>query len=263
MDALATVQSLYPSFTKTEKKLIDYILSDPDSHIYLSLTLDDLATQAGVGQASVMRLIKKCGYPTFRSFMGAMHQAQYKNATSSRLASRQAGNSLVDDVTRQLSLCAENLDQEYLRLAAQCIRNADFVVCVGYGNSSHVASLVAARMRRENIFCTTHVPGEIILSGYCAQEHKRAVVLCFSVSGETTEVIQVAQRYAQHGSCVIAITSHVESTLAKMANLTFYAPSKAGRKGHQRDLEGIVTPLFAAESIIEEYYATLNEQEET
>lgn len=263
MDALATLQSLYPSFTKTEKKIIDFILADPDSHIYMSLTLDDLATQAGAGQASVMRLIKKCGYPTFRSFMGAIHQSKYENTLASRLASRQAGSSLFDDVTRQLNLCAENLKKEDLRLAAQCIRKADFVVCVGYGNSSHVASLVAARMRRENIFCTTHIPGEIILAGYCAQEHKRAVVLCFSVSGETHEVLQAAQRYAQHGSCIVAITSHVESTLAKMANLTFYAPSKVGRKGHERDLEGIVTPLFAAESIIEEYYVTSNEQEET
>jgi DNA-binding MurR/RpiR family transcriptional regulator len=136
------------------------------------------------------------------------------------------------------------------------------VVCTGLGNSAHVASLVSARLRREGLVAISIVPGEIDLAGTFMARSVRAVVLVFSVSGESEETIKIANRYVRNGSCVVAITSHVESTLSKLSNITFYAPSNFNQKGHSRDLEGMITPLFVAEALVEEYEAQLSQNEE-
>lgn len=262
MEALATLQTLYPTFTRTEKKIADFLLAEADPHYLLNMTLEELSEQVAVGQASILRLAKKCGYTSFRSFLISFQQSHYENSVAARMASRHR-NSLLDDVVTQVKLCQENLFKEDLRLAAQCVKNADLVIFGGHGNSAHVAALASARYRRESIMAVNCIPGEIDLAAACDKSGKRMVYMAFSVSGETVETQRVVDRYAAAGACIIAITSYVESTLARKASITFFAPSRPSQFGHSRDLEGIVTPLFVAESILEEYFSLTNEKEES
>lgn len=262
MEVFATLQTLYPTFTKTEKKIADFFMSESDGHVFLNYTLDGLSQEIGVGQASVIRFAKKCGYASFRNFLAALHQSLFERSVSVRLAKRQEGHSLLDDVTDRLRLCSQNLSQESLSLAAECIRKADMIVCTGFGNSSHVAALVASRLRREGLLATQTIPGEIDMADIVMTRSLRVAVLAFSVSGETEAVLHIAGHYARNGSCLIAITSHVESSLAKLSNITLYAPSGLKKERHNRDLEGMITPLFVAEALIEKYFTQLNQTEE-
>ena len=262
MEAFATMQTLYPTFTKTEQKIADFLIAETDRHVLLGYTLDGLAQEIGVGQASIMRFVKKCGYTNFRIFLAALYQSRFEQSAAARLARRQEGNSLLDNVTDGLRLCSQNLSHESLSLAAEGMRKADLIVCTGYGNSAHTAALVSARLRRESLVAVQTIPGEIDMSDSLATRSFRVVVLAFSVRGENKPVIDTVVRYAQSGSCCIAITSHVESSLAKLSNITFYAPSSFRGDKHDRDVEGMITQLFVAEALIEEYFAQLNQTEE-
>ena len=61
LEILATLQSLYPTFTKVEKKIADFFMQEQDGRYFPNATMEDVANQVGVGQASVVRLVKKCG----------------------------------------------------------------------------------------------------------------------------------------------------------------------------------------------------------
>ena len=78
MEILATLQSLYPTFTKVEKKIADYFMTERDGRYFPNATMEDIANQVGVGQASVVRLVKKCGYSSYRNFMVDLGHAQYE-----------------------------------------------------------------------------------------------------------------------------------------------------------------------------------------
>ncbi|MCI9402821.1 MAG: MurR/RpiR family transcriptional regulator [Oscillospiraceae bacterium] len=252
MEILATLQSLYPTFTKVEKKIADFFMQEQDGRYFPNATMEDVANQVGVGQASVVRLVKKCGYSSYRNFMVDLGRAQYENAVAARLASRQ-GHSLVDDLNLQLKLCSENLSRENMKLTVQCMRQADLIVCTGYGDSSYVAALTVGRLRREGLFAVQDISGDISLFGRSFSKQLRPMVFAFSVTGETPEIISAVKHYEHNGACVVVLTSHMESTLGKRANITFYTPSKAPKGGKRRDLDGIFNQLYTMEAIIEEY----------
>ena len=220
MDILATLQSLYPTFTKVEKRIADYFLTKQDGRYFPNATMEDVAGQVGVGQASVVRLVKKCGYSSYRNFMVDLGHAQYENAVAARLASRR-GNSLFDELVLQMRLCNENLSQENMKLAVQCMRRSDLIVCTGYGDSSYVAALTVGRLRREGLFAIQDISGDISPFGKSFTKQLRTMVFAFSVTGETPEIIQSVDRYEKNGACVVVLTSHVESTLGRRANITF------------------------------------------
>ena len=262
MNALATLQALYPTFTKTEKQIADHLLAEGDTHVLLNITLSDFAQSVGVGQASIIRMIKKCGYNSYRNFILSFHQSRFESSMAARVASRQQGSKLLEEIALQLRLCEENLSKTDLRLAATRIRKADTIICLGYGDSNHVAAIMASRLRRMNLMAVHIVPGEVDLAGVCMSNQTRTVSICFSISGETENILQIARRHANADSFVIAVTSAVESRLSKIADLTFYAPSKTTKGSHVRDIEGITTSMYVIEAIMEEYMSQFNQQEE-
>ncbi len=56
----------YSEFTKSEKKIGDYFLSDPTGAY--AAKLSDIAELLNCGEATVLRFIKKCGYSSFKTF---------------------------------------------------------------------------------------------------------------------------------------------------------------------------------------------------
>lgn len=66
-DFLLTIQSVYPSLTKAEKKVADYILQNPKGVRFMSIT--DLADACSVSLTSVFRFCKTLrlrGYQEFK-----------------------------------------------------------------------------------------------------------------------------------------------------------------------------------------------------
>lgn len=251
MDVLASIRAAYPNMTKTEKKLADFILEENDAHYFLHVTLQQLSSDAGVGQATVIRMINTCGYSAYRPFMAELSQVLYQKSAK-QLNERRSTETLVDDWSEMLQLCQSSLDKELLHLAAVTICHASIIICSGYGNSAHIASLAGSHFRRAGLLATTEFPGEIIFSSENFNDKTRAVFLAFSVTGETAEIVRMAKEYADGGVCVIAITGRTESTLAKIANFTFFSPSQVAMRRHGRWLDGMVSQLFIIEKLSEE-----------
>lgn len=251
MDILTTMQSTYPNMTKAEKKAADFILNEVDGHYFIHTTLSQISADAGVGQASVMRMINSCGYSSYRTFMAELSHARYQ-ASADRSNARGEGSTLADDWNGILQLCQSSLDRTDLLLAAQTICRADFVICMGYGNSSHVASLAASHLRRAGLVAVHNIPGEISYTADSFSSGLRAVVLSFSITGETREVVRISKEYEENGVCVIALTGRTSSSLAKLANFTFFTPSQVANRKYGRWLDGIVSQLFVVESLVEE-----------
>ena len=64
---IVQIQMMYPHLTKAEKKVADYVLSNPKESLYMSIT--DLAAACEVGETTVFRFCKSMklkGYQEFR-----------------------------------------------------------------------------------------------------------------------------------------------------------------------------------------------------
>lgn len=63
---LALIKNAYPTLSKKEKLVIDYILEN--SERVFSMTVSDLAKKVGVAASTIVRLCKNLGYSGFSEF---------------------------------------------------------------------------------------------------------------------------------------------------------------------------------------------------
>ena len=61
------------NFTKSENKIYEYILSNPNQVLYHSLT--ELSELSGVAEATVLRFFRKLGFKGFQDFKFLVHCA--------------------------------------------------------------------------------------------------------------------------------------------------------------------------------------------
>ena len=123
---------------------------------------------------------------------------------------------------RSIDLIEQNLDEEFVR-AVESILSASAIVTSGIGKSGFVARKFAASLTSLGI-PATFVHAVDALHGDLGAVANGAVLVVFSKSGDTRELINLLDVLpAQHGT-VICITARRESTISKRSHITLLAP---------------------------------------
>ena len=63
---LVEIQLSYNQFTKTEKKIADYVMKNPTKVMFMSIT--ELSDVCGIAEASVHRFCRKVGAKGYQEF---------------------------------------------------------------------------------------------------------------------------------------------------------------------------------------------------
>ena len=140
-------------FTKTEKKLIDYIIASPQDFIRMSI--GDVARCIGSSEPTVSRFARHCGYADFKELRNAVlaHIAE-ENPPAGKLSSTLGSESSAtpEGFLHRQQYCIEKtlefLDMEQLALAADMILSADTVWIYSKGASVSMAELLRFRLNR-------------------------------------------------------------------------------------------------------------------
>lgn len=77
MNCLIRIRQRYPDLAQSDKKLADYLLSQPDTARHLSS--QQLAAEAGVSQSSVVKFAQKMGFKGFPALKLAISEALASN----------------------------------------------------------------------------------------------------------------------------------------------------------------------------------------
>jgi 6-phospho-3-hexuloisomerase len=113
----------------------------------------------------------------------------------------------------------------------------------GKGRSSNAAISLALRLKHfgYNVWFVGDVVKERIRSG--------DLVILFSGSGETSEVIDVARRGRRDKASVVTITSYKDSTLARYSDLVFLLPGGLEKRKGWDYLEAQLAPESSKEPL--------------
>ena len=128
------------------------------------------------------------------------------------------GRSTIATEARALATIEANLDERFAE-AVECIYNCrGRLIVSGMGKSGHVARKIAATLtstgtRAIFLHAAEALHGDL---GIIAPED---VVLALSYSGETEEMIRVADYVVANNNTLIAMTGYESSTLAQLANI--------------------------------------------
>lgn len=222
-DFLLTIQSVYPSLTKAEKKVADYILQNPKGVRFMSIT--DLADACSVSLTSVFRFCKTLrlrGYQEFKVQLALSMNDEEESEETELLPAAVTRADTVDTAAKKLLQSHVNaltethalVDAETLRKAADYINHSDQVRFFGLGGSMLTAMEGMYKFLHimPNVYCLSDVHMQT-MGASTLNEHDVAIFI--SHSGASKEIVQMAQKARAGGARTVAITRYAKSPLAE------------------------------------------------
>ncbi len=226
MSSLLRIRQLYPRLTLNERRLADFLLSQPDEA--RNLSSQSLAEVSGVSQSSVVKFAQKLGYRGFPAL---------KLALTESLADKDAitvhNHILSDDplkvvgeklLTEKLSAIRATLDinsEERLMEVLDLLKNAHRILLTGMGGSGLVAKDFSWKLMKIGINAVAEQDMHALLASVQAMRHGD-VLLTISYTGERREINLAAQEAAQIGASVLAFTGFTPNSLQQIASHCLY-----------------------------------------
>lgn len=258
-DFITKIRATYNQFTKAEKKVADFILTNPKEVLFMSIT--DLAEACNVGDTSVFRFCKTMelkGYQEFKMMLslGLSEEEEMgsritmninRTDTLSQLAQK-VYNTNVSALTETYSLFQADQFHEVMELLGA----AEKICFFGVGASMLTAMKAMNKFMRitPKVFC---VQDSHMQSMMATSLGNQDVAMIFSYSGATKDTIHVAKLAANAGAKVICVTRFVRSPLTSYADITLLCGANEGPlQGGSTSAE--ISQLFLIDLMYTEYY---------
>ena len=215
----------YYSFTATEKKLADYMLTNQDGLAYLSI--GQLASGAGVAEATVSRFCRRLGFKNYAEFkLTAANTSLRFKPTNNPLSGQIEEGDSVPDICRKLYTAEleaigqtmDVLDPEAVVRAADFLEKAPRVLCMGQGGSMLIAQEAA------HLFSTVDNRFFAVLDSHmqaisAAMMDPGDVIMFFSYSGSTRAMMETLKIARERQGKVILVTRFPHSPGAELSDI--------------------------------------------
>ena len=227
------IQGIYDSLSNAEKKVADYFMNNVEN--VFNKPIAQLAQEAGVSKVAWVRFCKDIGYDGLKDLKKALF-TQMREKTDEPVADPFSDvrdvtdtNSLIEGIKynsiRAIQDTAEMLDPESLEKAAQALLQARSVRIFGVGASGMVGNDLHSKLMRINknsYFATDH---HTQLT-YAASMTPQDVAVLISMSGTTSEILEVLSLVKRCGTPSIALTKYSKTPLALNADTVLYISSQ-------------------------------------
>ncbi len=206
--------SAVASLNNLEMMVYNFVVKNRDKVMYM--TIRELAVAAGVSTTTVLRFCRKLnceGYSEFRvrfKLYLEQNEPQQANFGASEIISffRSVNNDEFDALLEE---------------AVDIILESERIIFVGAGTSGALAKYGARFFSNVGKF-SNHIDDPYF--PVTNDMAKNALAIVLSVSGETEEILRFASQFSLHRCKVLSVTSHENSSLAKLAdfNLSWHVP---------------------------------------
>ena len=188
------------------------------------LPLKQVAADADISEAMVVKTAKRLGFSGFRELRAALraYKKQPNVDLHEDLGEHDSAEVIVQKVFRTAIQALEEtlaiLDMNGFRRAADLIHNAKQLDFYGLGGSAQIARDVAHKFLRIGIRALV-LDDTHMMAMSAALLQPSDVVIAFSHSGSTTGVLEATQIAHDKGASVIALTNYESSPLAVLSDV--------------------------------------------
>ncbi len=258
---IVQIQMMYPHLTKAEKKVADYVLSNPKESLYMSIT--DLAAGCEVGETTVFRFCKSMklkGYQEFRIQLSLCVQ----DGTEKKGQEMLNGNIGMDDFFSVMSKKLLNsnigvltethtlLEEEKMEILLEKMIAAKRIFFFGMGTSQVMAMMAVNKFLRisNKVYCFTDSHMQTMMASTLQKDD---VAIVISYSGSTKDSVLVAKLAKQNQAYVAGITRFQKSPLVDYTDMVLLCGANEG------PLQGgsttaVISQMFIIEVLYIEFY---------
>lgn len=223
------IREKYGQMSKAEKKLSDYILSD--SKNCLGMTAADIADKSGVSSATVIRYVQKLGFEGLEGFKLALAASRAQETEEDMVDPIISMEDDLDTLCHKLDVMITSefqdffyqLDKDALLKAIEAVKKARKIYLLGIGASMLPAYDLFHKLRRADFPADFYQDIDMMVEFFNYID-KRDVIIAFSYSGQSQEVLYACQIAKQQKAAVIAITRRRDSPLKDLADICLFVP---------------------------------------
>lgn len=256
---LLDIQLSYNQFTKTEKKIADFVAENAGQVLFMSIT--DLADACEVADASVYRFCRTIGMKGYQEFKmklslsidpkeNAEKDKGEKTEDQDSLSSRMAG--ILDSHISALKETGMLLDVNAVEKAVSMMEDARNIYFFGIGDS-----LLTAREAHNKFLRITNKvnciedPHMQAMSASMADDSD--LIFIISYSGSTKDNVYVARIAQESGAKIIGITRFLKSPLTGYTDVTLTCGANEGPL-EGGSMSAKMSQLYIIDVLFQEYY---------
>lgn len=215
----------YPKLSKRQKQVADYLLEQEAQAG--NITIRQCASGAGVGQPTVIRMLKACGYESWSAFQCEVWKSIGQDNTMALGEPQEKQSGVLQTVRDDIQMIADmarNLDMGQLNQVVKIMKKAKIIDVYGTDNSANAAAELSGRLLHLGLTSRNYSDlfFQKISAGHLGEKD---VAVSFSISGETIAVIEALKAAKECGAVTVAVTGDRESALAECADYVFVTPT--------------------------------------
>ncbi len=208
INIINAIELARPELRKSELKVADFILGQPDKVIHLRIV--DLAENAGVSEPTVVRFCRAIGCDGFQGFKLLLaqhiaHSPSYEEfSLNEHDSAREYTIKVFDSAMDTLKKVRDSLDTRSIEAAVDVLQKARRVEFYGFGASSPVATDAQHKFFRLQIPSSAYSDPHIqAMSAMSLQSGD--VVVAISQSGRTQVLIDAMALVKETGATIIGL----------------------------------------------------------
>lgn len=262
VDLFSQIKTNYNAFSNAEKKVADYILSNTEDVIYMSIT--DLADVCDVGESSVFRFCKSIGLKGYQELKIKMAYSSSQEESVENTVELSMDDStkvvtqkLLATTTQALKDTSNLINEKNIQKTIELFHDAERIYFFGVG-SSLITALDANSKFMRITNKTTAVMDAHLQAMTASLMTKDDVAVMFSYSGQTIDTIENARVAHERGAKVVAITRFTKSPLTNYADITLLTGANEGPL-QGGSLSAKISQLFLLDLLYTEYFKLTKE----
>lgn len=247
-NVLKQIEQSYSSFSKSQKKIADYIINQYDKAAYI--TAAKLGKEVDVSESTVVRFAVALGYDGFPELQAALREIIKTKLTSlqrfeilsEKMDNEDVLSKIMSGDISKLKTTMENLSKEDFAGSVEAVLKAKTIYILGVRSASSLASFMGFyfNLLFENvkIVQTTSISEvfeQILRVG------SDDVVIGISFPRYSRRTVKALEYAKSRGAAVVAITDTAKSPIVPFSNFKLYA---------KNDTASFVDSLVAPMSII-------------
>lgn len=209
MNIIETIEANYITFSPKEQLVATYLLQE-QNHLG-NISIQELSSEIGVSAATITRFCRKVGCASYVELKMAL---QSNGTLKPEIAGDSAFNIVTSFYNRVIERTAELMDDNQIKQIMHTLMKANRIMIYGIGSSGLTAREFAIRLSRMGLNAIAETDAHMMIIG-SALTQEGDVVIGFSNSGETKEVVHALKNARSNKSRVISVTSIKGSSITK------------------------------------------------
>ncbi len=265
-DIFTSIRTSYNTFTKSEKRLADYILKNRDDIVLMSIT--ELAQESLVAESSIFRFCKRMDLKGYQEFKITV--AQSTHGDGKKFNHELGLEMLLDDSLEVMASKVRHtnisaLDETHALLNYEDVETiVDAMVKAQRVRFFGVGSSLMTAMEGQNKFLRIMNKAEVSFDSHlqamaASMMNEQEVAIVISYSGQTKDAIEVAKIAKETGALVVAITRFSKSPLTAYSDITLLCGANEGPL-QGGSLSAKISQLYLLDIMYFEYFKKTYEE---